>query len=137
MNKILSSISGEYFKNYEINKVIRENNLVKVYYGSENEFFTYDKVVLASHADETVNIISDLNSQEREVLSNFKYRKNKMINYNEAKKILIRSKIKIEDELVDSSNSINRGFPVGISKSFILRLEMLNKYLHNALSEFP
>ena len=79
VNKILSSISGEYFKNYEINKVIRENNLVKVYYGSENEFFTYDKVVLASHADETVNIISDLNSQEREVLSNFKYRKNKAV----------------------------------------------------------
>ena len=79
VNKILSNISGEYFKNYEINKVIRENNLVKVYYGSENEFFTYDKVVLASHADETMNIISDLNSQEREVLSNFKYRKNKAI----------------------------------------------------------
>ena len=79
VNKILSNISGEYFKNYEINKVIRENNLVKVYYGSENEFFTYDKVVLASHADETMNIISDLNSQEREVLSNFKYRKNKAV----------------------------------------------------------
>ena len=79
VNKILSSISGEYFKNYEINKVIRENNLVKVYYGSENEFFTYDKVVLASHADETMNIISDLISQEREVLSNFKYRKNKAV----------------------------------------------------------
>jgi predicted NAD/FAD-binding protein len=29
VNKILSSISGEYFKNYEINKVIRENNLSK------------------------------------------------------------------------------------------------------------
>ena len=79
VNKILSSISGEYFKNYEINKVIRENNLVKVYYGSENEFFTYDKVVLASHADETMNIISDLTSQEREILSNFKYRKNKAV----------------------------------------------------------
>ena len=79
VNKILSSISGEYFKNYEINKVIRENNLVKVYYGSENEFFTYDKVVLASHADETLNIISDLTSQESEILSNFKYRKNKAV----------------------------------------------------------
>ena len=79
VNKILSSISGEYFKNYEINKVIRENNLVKVYYGSKNEFFTYDKVVLASHADETMNIISDLTSQEREILSNFKYRKNKAV----------------------------------------------------------
>ena len=79
VNKILSGVSGEYFKNYEINKVIREKNLVKVYYGSENEFFTYDKVVLASHADETLDIISDLTSQEREILSNFKYRKNKAV----------------------------------------------------------
>ena len=79
VNKILSNISGEYFKNYEINKIIRENNLIKVYYGSENEFFTYDKVVLASHADETLNIISDLTSQESEILSNFKYRKNKAV----------------------------------------------------------
>ena len=79
VNKILSNISGEYFKNYEINKIIRENNLIKVYYGSENEFFTYDKVVLASHADETLNIISDLTTHESEILSNFKYRKNKAV----------------------------------------------------------
>ena len=79
VNKILSNISGEYFKNYEINKIIRENNLIKVYYGSENEFFTYDKVVLASHADESLNIISDLTPQESEILSNFKYRKNKAV----------------------------------------------------------
>jgi len=79
VNKILSGVSGEYFKNYEINKVIREKNLVKVYYGSENEFFTYDKVVLASHADETLNIISDLTTQEKEILTNFKYRKNKAV----------------------------------------------------------
>ncbi len=79
VNKILSNISGEYFKNYEINKIIRENNLIKVYYGSENEFFTYDKVVLASHADETLNIITDLTTHESEILSNFKYRKNKAV----------------------------------------------------------
>jgi predicted NAD/FAD-binding protein len=76
VNKILSSISGEYFKNYEINKITRETNGVKIYYGSENEFFVYDKVVLASHADESLNILSDPTNQEREILSNFKYRKN-------------------------------------------------------------
>ena len=59
VNKILSNISGEYYKNYEINKIIRENNGVKIYYGSENEFFVYDKVVLASHADESLNNLSD------------------------------------------------------------------------------
>ena len=76
VNKILSNISGEYYKNYEINKVVRDNNNVKIYYGSENEFFTYDKIVLASHADESLNILSDATDQEKEILSNFKYRKN-------------------------------------------------------------
>ena len=76
VNKILSNINGEYYKNYEINKIVRENNGVKIYYGSENEFFLYDKVVLASHADESLNILSDATDQEKEVLSNFKYRKN-------------------------------------------------------------
>ena len=76
VDKILSKVSGEYFKNYEINKIIRDNNGVKVYYGSENEFFNYDKVVLASHADESLKIISDITNKEREILSNFKYKPN-------------------------------------------------------------
>ncbi|MDB3997520.1 FAD-dependent oxidoreductase [Candidatus Pelagibacter sp.] len=79
IDKILSKVSGEYFKNYEINKIIRDNNGVKVYYGSENEFFNYDKVVLASHADESLKIISDITNKEREVLSNFKYKPNKAV----------------------------------------------------------
>ena len=79
VDKILSKVSGEYFKNYEINKIIRDNNGVKVYYGSENEFFNYDKVVLASHADESLKIISDITNQEREILSNFKYKPNKAV----------------------------------------------------------
>ncbi len=76
VNKILSNISGEYYKNYEINKIIRDNKGVKVYYGSDNEFFNYDKVVLASHADESLKIISDATNQEKQILNNFKYRKN-------------------------------------------------------------
>ena len=76
VTKILSKISGEYFKNYEINKIIRSNNGVKIYYGSENEFFIYDKVVLASHADESLKIISDITNNEKEILGNFKYKNN-------------------------------------------------------------
>ena len=79
VDKILSKVSGEYFKNYEINKIIRDNNGVKVYYGSENEFFNYDKVVLASHAEESLKIISDITNKEREILSNFKYKPNKAV----------------------------------------------------------
>ena len=76
VSKILSKVSGEYFKNYEINKIVRNSNGLKIYYGSENEFFTYDKVVLASHADESFKIISDISDREKEILSNFKYKPN-------------------------------------------------------------
>jgi predicted NAD/FAD-binding protein len=79
VNKILSKISGEYFKNYEINKIIRSKNGVQIYYGLESEFFNYDKVVLASHADESLKIISDTTNKEKEILSNFKYKPNKAI----------------------------------------------------------
>ncbi|MDC0895595.1 FAD-dependent oxidoreductase [Candidatus Pelagibacter sp.] len=79
VSKILSKVSGEYFKNYEINKIVRNSNGIKIYYGSENEFFTYDKVVLASHADESLKIISDISDREKEILSNFKYKANKAV----------------------------------------------------------
>ncbi|MDC1154424.1 FAD-dependent oxidoreductase [Candidatus Pelagibacter sp.] len=85
VDKILSKVSGEYFKNYEINKIIRDNNGVKVYYGSENDFFNYDKVVLASHADESLKIISDITNKEREILSNFKYKPNKAVIHSDEK----------------------------------------------------
>ena len=42
----------------------------------KSEFFLYDKVVLASHADESLKILSDVTEQEKEILNNFKYRKN-------------------------------------------------------------
>ena len=76
VDKILACISGEYYKNYEIHKITRDNNGVKIFYGSENEFFYYDKVVLSTHADDALKILVDASKEEKEVLSNFNYKKN-------------------------------------------------------------
>ena len=76
VEKILASISGEYYKNYEIHKIMRDNNGVKIFYGAENEFFYYDKVVLSTHADDALKILVDASKEEKEVLSNFNYKKN-------------------------------------------------------------
>ena len=76
VDKILGKISGEYYKNYIIKKLIRHSNGVQVYYGDETEFFVYDKVILATHADEAIELIQDPLSEEKDVLSNFKYKKN-------------------------------------------------------------
>jgi len=76
VNKILKNISGEYFKNYEIKNVHRSKNNVRVYYGSLNEYFDYDKVVFATHADDTLRLINTPTDNEKNILNNFKYKKN-------------------------------------------------------------
>ena len=79
VDKIVGQISGEHFKNYNISKVVRNDFGVKIYYGGENEFFDYDKVVIATHADEAINIIENPTSEETMILKNFKYRENTAI----------------------------------------------------------
>ena len=79
VDKILSNISGEYFKNYHINKIKRIQSGIQVYYGDKNEYFTYDKVILATHADQALSIIEDPNEIEKKILSNFKYKTNEAV----------------------------------------------------------
>ena len=74
--KVLSSISGEHYKNYNVNRLIRRSNGIDLYYGDKSEFFSYDKVVLASHADQALSIIDEPTKEEQEILSKFKYREN-------------------------------------------------------------
>ena len=79
VDKIINQISGEHFKNYNINKIIRNEFGTKIFYGEENEFFDYDKVVIATHADEALKIIDNPTSDEEHILKNFKYRENTAI----------------------------------------------------------
>ena len=76
VDKIISKISGQHFKNYNINKITRQSTGIKVFYGEENEFFDYDKVVIATHADEALNIIDSPTPEEELILKNFKYKSN-------------------------------------------------------------
>jgi len=75
VNKVLQTISGEYFKNYQIKKVYRNNNSARLYYGSSDEYFDYDHVVFATHADDTLKLIQNPTDSEKNFLSNFKYKK--------------------------------------------------------------
>ena len=76
VKKILKTINGEYFKNYKIIKVLRNKNNVRLYYGSSNEYFEYDKVVFAVHANEALELINDPSENEIKILKNFEYKKN-------------------------------------------------------------
>ncbi len=76
VNKVISKISGEYFKNYKIKKIIRKSEGLDLYYGGESEFFDYDKVVIAAHADEALKLIDKPTEEETKILSNFSYKEN-------------------------------------------------------------
>jgi len=76
VDKIIGQVSGEHFKNYNINKITRNDLGVKIFYGEENEFFDYDKVVIATHADEALKIIDSPTLDEETILKKFKYRAN-------------------------------------------------------------
>jgi predicted NAD/FAD-binding protein len=76
VSKILSQISGEHYKNYKVTRVKRKSSGLDLYYGGESEFFDYDKVVLATHADEALKLIENPTEDERNILSNFSYKEN-------------------------------------------------------------
>jgi len=76
VNKILSKISGEHYKNYKIHNIKRLSSGVQIYYGEKNEFFDYDKVVIATHANDALSIIDHPLEEEKEILSKFNYKNN-------------------------------------------------------------
>jgi len=85
VNKILSKISGEYYKNYKISKIKRLSPGVQIYYGEKNEFFDYDKVIIAIHANDALSILDRPLDEEKEILSNFNYKKNTAVIHTDEK----------------------------------------------------
>jgi len=77
VNNVLKKISGEHFKNYKVNKVSRSEDNVRITIGSE--YLDYDQVVLASHADESLEILDKPTSEEKRILEKFKYINNTAI----------------------------------------------------------
>tara|TARA_Y100001935_G_scaffold211229_1_gene181436 strand:- start:177 stop:1061 length:885 start_codon:yes stop_codon:yes gene_type:complete len=76
VSKIISQISGEHYKNYKVTKIKRKSSGLDLYYGGESEFFHYDKVILATHADEALKLIENPTEDEKNILSNFNYKQN-------------------------------------------------------------
>ena len=76
VDKIISELSGEHFKNYKVTKIKRNSSGIDLYYGGESDFFNYDKVVIATHADEALSLIEEPTEDETKILSNFSYKEN-------------------------------------------------------------
>jgi len=90
VNKVLEKISGEIFKNYKINNISRTNDNVRISF--ENEYLDYDQVVLACHADQSLNILDKPTEKEKEILSKFTYVSNKAFLHTDTNLMPLRKK---------------------------------------------
>ena len=77
VKKITDKISGEIYKNYKVSKIVRSDDNIRIMIG--NEYIDYDQVVLASHADESLDMLEKPSTQEKNILGKFKYVKNEAI----------------------------------------------------------
>ena len=73
VSKVLDKINGEYFKNYEIKKIIRSDDNVRIFINTLGEYRDYDHVVLACHADQSLKLIDNPSNEEKEILNEFTY----------------------------------------------------------------
>ncbi|MDZ7819575.1 MAG: FAD-dependent oxidoreductase [Aliarcobacter sp.] len=84
VEKIKEKINGKIFLNSDVIKIRRENNGVYLIHKDGKESF-YDKVVLAMHAPEALEILEDATQKEVEILSAFKYKENSAVLHNDNK----------------------------------------------------
>jgi predicted NAD/FAD-binding protein len=78
VSRLCHGFADKIRRNNAVVKVTREQDGVRVW-DSQGGMQTYDKIVLACHADEALLILADASAQEREVLGAFGYQKNSVI----------------------------------------------------------
>ena len=101
VKKVLENISGEIFKNYKVNKINRSKDNVRIRVG--DEYLDYDHVILASHADQSLNMLENPTEDEVRILSKFKYVSNTAILHTD-RQLMPRKKL-----AWSSWNSISKG----------------------------
>ena len=71
VSKVLKKISGEHFKNYKVDTILRSEDNVRISIGKE--YLDYDHVVLASHADQSLKMLNNPTFDVKRILGEFKY----------------------------------------------------------------
>jgi predicted NAD/FAD-binding protein len=90
VKKILEKISGEIFKNYKIDNISRSDDNVRISIG--NEYLDYDHVILACHADQSLNILEEPTAKEKEILNKFTYISNRAFLHTDENLMPLRKK---------------------------------------------
>ena len=60
--------------NVNIKSIYKKNKEINIKFDNKTE--TFDKIVMATHPDQTINLIENLDNKSKDILSKFKYQKN-------------------------------------------------------------
>ena len=92
VDKIKTHISGKVILNSDVVGVRRNANGITLIHqdGSQSE---YDKVVMAMHAPEALEMLQDATSEEKQILSAFPYKQNNALLHNDSKALYPDKKI--------------------------------------------
>tara|TARA_B100002052_G_scaffold294621_1_gene319698 strand:+ start:72 stop:1361 length:1290 start_codon:yes stop_codon:yes gene_type:complete len=74
IEKLINKDMFSYETNFKIKSIKRENDKIKIL--SSNKIYSFDKLVLATHADQALSLIDKPTEDEQNLLSTFKYSKN-------------------------------------------------------------
>ena len=77
VRKIQSLLKGKIYTNAKVNKISKSKEGIRVHY--QDGIKTFDKVILACHADQSSEILIENFSEEANLLKDFKYQKNTSI----------------------------------------------------------
>ena len=77
VKKIQSLLKGKVYTNAKVNKISKSKEGIRVHY--QDGIKTFDKVILACHADQSSEILIENFSEEANLLKDFKYQKNTSI----------------------------------------------------------
>ena len=77
VKKIQSLLKGKIYTNAKVNKISKSKEGIRIHY--QDGIKTFDKVILACHADQSSEILIENFSEEANLLKDFKYQKNTSI----------------------------------------------------------
>ena len=74
IGKLKSNKKNKILLNVNIKSISNKNKKINIKF--DNKIETFDKVIMATHPDQTINLIENLESKSKDLLSKFKYQKN-------------------------------------------------------------
>ncbi len=92
VNRLISPLRGNFRLGAEVTSIRRQNGQVHVIDSTGNQDI-FDHVILASHTDQTLRMLSDASSSEREILSAIRYRPNDVYLHRDERLMPRRKKV--------------------------------------------